>query len=64
MDLLYSVQPEKRIYELLSLHFPSLSFEEIRAYISSMSSVVYERRYRFRSVYTDILGDNVYVFEF
>jgi hypothetical protein len=60
MDLLYSVQPEKRIYDLLSLHFPSLSFEVIENYLSSMSSVVYgDRRYRFRSVYTDILQDNV-----
>lgn len=60
MDLLYSVQPEKRIYDLLNLHFPSLSSGEVKDYISSMSSVVYEdRRYRFRSVYTDILRDNV-----
>lgn len=60
MDLLYSVQPEKRIYHLILSYFPSVSYALVHNYLSSISSVVFNGdRFHFRSIFTDILSDNV-----
>jgi len=61
-DLLFSVQPEKRVYSLVSYYFPAVSHDLVSGFLSSLegSPILYhDYYYRFRSVYTDIVHDNV-----
>ena len=59
-DLLFSVQPKKRVFSSLLHYYPFLTVSEIDGCLSSLSYVEYlGSRYLYRSVFTDAVGDYV-----
>ena len=60
LDLLFSVQSKKRVYDSLFRYFPSLFVSDIQSVLSSLHRVEYNgMSFVYRSVYTDCLKDNV-----
>lgn len=60
LDLLFSVQSKKRVYDSLFRYFPSLFVSDIQSVLSSLHRVEYNgMSFVYRSVYTDCLSDGV-----
>ena len=60
LDLLFSVQSKKRVFDFLFHYFPSLFVSDIESVLSSLHRVEYNGvSFSYRSVYTDCLSDDV-----
>ena len=60
LDLLFSVQSRKRVFDSLFRYFPSLLVSDVQSVLSSLHRVEYsDMSFTYRSVYTDCLEDDV-----
>lgn len=59
-DLLFSVQPQEKVFGSLLRYYPFLAVSDVGCYLSALSYVEYlGNRYLYRSVFTDAIGDYV-----
>jgi hypothetical protein len=60
LDLLFSVQSRRRVFDSLFRYFPSLLVSDVQSVLSSLRRVEYSgMSFTYRSVYTDCLKDDV-----